>query len=154
MFEQADDLGAAQDRRKTLLVAGADLREDAPLIAAEHLQVEKPGAGGTLADRLGPPPLAEFDVQEVVAHLPFVELPGIAAKVLVQQPHVPVVGVPRAGPLVAQAQKARETLHRSVGMRPIKHRIDGLEGRSGAFAAATAAARRFVLAGRIVSVGF
>ena len=154
MAQKGHHLGAAQHRRQAILVTGADLRKDAPFVAAEHLLVEEPGAGRALADRLGPPRLAELDVQEVVAHPSFVEPGRVAAVMLVQQAHVTIVAVSRAGPLIAQAQQAREALHRSVGMRRIKHRIDGLEGRSGAFAAATAAARRFVLAGRIVSVGF
>jgi len=144
VLQQGGDLLAGHDRGQSVVVAGADLREDRPVVAPEHRLEEKPGAGRALAHGLGLPGLAQFDVQEVVAHLRFLKSLRVLPEVLVQEPHVTVVGVACAGAFVVQAEKPGVALHRGIRMRGILNRIGVLAGRARAHKARTV---RFVLAG-------
>ncbi len=65
---------------------------------------EHGGGGQSLTDGLGLPLLLELYEQEVIAQLRLGDGCRIAAQVLVNEPQLAVVGVPRAIGIVAQGQ--------------------------------------------------
>jgi hypothetical protein len=95
-------------------------------VGVKHLR-----GGATLADGLREPLLLELHVEEVLAQLLLAQVHRIGLEMLVEQPHLPVIGVAGAGAVVAQREKLRETLHRGIRMI-VGHRVlvllaDGLD---------------------------
>src|ERR1017187_10343852 len=102
--EQVVDLLAGEHGGQRVVVLGADLGEERPVLMPEEFDEEHAGCGQSLADGLGLPMLLELYEQEVVAQLRLGEGGWIAAQVLVNQPDLSVIGVPGAVGVVAQGE--------------------------------------------------
>ena len=116
MVEQIVDLLAGEHGRKLVMVLGFDLRKDGPVVVAELIDKEKPGRGDGLSDGPRPPALDRLDVEDVVAKLVLGNHFRIAGAVLVDEAHVPVVGIAGAVGIGAQGQPLGKLRHRRVRM--------------------------------------
>ena len=107
------------------MIFGADLGKDDPIGVPE--QIDKVHSGGStgLPNRLGFPMLPELDEKEVIAELRFDYVSRIAIEIFVNQPHVPVIGMPGAIGVVAKGEKVGEPSHGVIGMVVI-HGVDKL----------------------------
>ena len=121
--EQADDFLAGQDGKQATLVFGADLRKDLPIIASAHFDEKQPRAGVRLADGLGLPKLLGFDVQDVVSQLRLGDVSRVGAAVLVDETHLPVIGMAGTRRAEMQSEKPCIFLHRGVRMRVVIERV-------------------------------
>ena len=83
------------------------------------------GGSYGLADGLGLPAFFGFDVEEIITHLTFAKRDGITSKVIVEQTHVPVVGMTGAVGVVTQGEQLGELVHRRPGMLVVE-RVDVL----------------------------
>jgi hypothetical protein len=101
---------------------GPDLREHAPIVVTEHVDEEDPGGSDGLTNGFGLPFLLDFDVKEVVADLVLDQRRRVALEILVEQAHVPVIGMGGAVAIVAQREELGELVHRRIRVI-IVHRI-------------------------------
>lgn len=114
--QQNVNLLASQDGREPIVIAGADLGEERPIRAGQQIDEEHVRRGQGLTDGFGLPMLFALHEQEVIAQLGFGDRCGIAAQLLVDEPHLAVVGVTGAIGIVAQSEQLGEAGHRLVGM--------------------------------------
>jgi hypothetical protein len=114
--QQSNDLGARQDLRQHVMVFGADLAEDRPILACEHLAVKEPATGGALADRFWLPVLFGFNEEEIVPDLSLCNGGWISLEMLVDQPHCAVVAMLGANRIITQREHLGEFTHRRVRM--------------------------------------
>jgi hypothetical protein len=98
------------------VIFSLDLRKDSPVGVSEQFNEEHAGGGPSLADGLGCPMFLELNEEEIVAQLSLSDGGGVAAHVLVDEPQLAVVGVPRAIGVVAQRQMVGEPGHGWVRM--------------------------------------
>ena len=117
------NLLASEDCRESIVILGADLGEDLPVGVAEQVDEELATSSQRLTDRFGLLLFVEFNEEEVVAQLGLSELGWITGKVLVEQAHLPVIGVAGAIGVVAQGQRLGQAGHRIIRMLVID-RID------------------------------
>ena len=121
--QQKNGLLAGQDCGEAVVVLGADLGEDFPLLVLDHSHEEELRSGGGLANGSGLPAFDGFDVKEVIAQHLFGHLCGITLGLLVDEAHLAVVGVPGAGSVEVQSKVLGEAQHRGVWVRVVVERI-------------------------------
>jgi hypothetical protein len=111
MGEQAADLFAGQHGGQLVVVGGLDLGKHRPVVATEHFEEENPGRGHRLADGFGSPALDHLHMEDVVAELLLGEPGGVAAEMLVDLAHVPVVAQTGEHRISAQGHEFGELVH-------------------------------------------
>ena len=104
MGQQRLDLLAGEHGRKGVVILGANLSKERPVGFAEQLDKEHSGRGQCLPDALGFPVLLQFDEKEIFAQLGFGDCGCITIEMLVNEPQLAVVGVPRPIGVVTQSQ--------------------------------------------------
>ncbi len=97
MPEQPDDLPAGQYGWEAIVVLGADLGKDFPVLMTHHAHEEELCGSGGLADGFRLPAFDGFYVKEVVTQHLFGHLAGVAMRLLVDEAQLAVIGVPGAG---------------------------------------------------------
>jgi len=80
------------------------LGKERPVGFAQQFDKEHFGRGHCLPDAFGLPVLVQFDEQEVFAQLGFGERGWITMEMLVDEPHLAIVGVPGSIGVVTQSQ--------------------------------------------------
>ena len=104
MGQQRLDLWAGEHGREGVVVLGANLGKERPVGFAQQFDKEHSGRGQCLPDALGFPVFLQFDEQEIFAQLGFGDRGGITTEMLVNEPQLAVVGVPRSIGVITQSQ--------------------------------------------------
>src|ERR1041385_7605530 len=108
------DLLTGEHGGKGVMIFGADLREESPVAMLEDVDKKHPGCGEGLTDGLGRPMLLELYEEKVVAKLGFGDRGWIATEVLVDEPELAIVGMPRSIGVVTQGQVISKPSHGRV----------------------------------------
>src|SRR3974390_1718200 len=104
MGQQRLNLLAREHSWKCVVILGADLRKEGPVRSAEQLDKEHSGRGQSLPDAFGFPVLLQFDEKEIFAQLGFGDCGCITTEMLMNEPDLPIVRVPRSIGVVTQSQ--------------------------------------------------
>lgn len=121
--EQIVDLLTGEDSREDIVVLGADLGKESPVVVMELMDEEHACGGAGLTDGFWAPQFAQFDVDEVIAQLGFAEGGWILVEMVVDKAHLTIVSVACAIGVVAKCQELGELSHGVVGMLVID-RVD------------------------------
>ena len=114
--KQEADLVAGEDNRQGIKIPGADLGKDRQRFLPEKILKEGLQAGDSLPHGVGLPVLFEFEKKQILADLVFGEQLRIAAKMLLQDAQLAVVGVAGAVAIMTQRQQLGVAGHGVVGM--------------------------------------
>jgi hypothetical protein len=127
MVQKIVDLLASEDGWEGIVVFGAHLGEDRPVILAEQIDKEHARRGAGLPNRFGSPMLLELYEQEVIAELLLGDGGRIASEVLVNETDLAVIGMPGSIGIVAQGQMVGQARHRLIGVIVV-HRVGEIPG--------------------------
>ena len=122
-LKQLPDLVAVEHNGLLLQILGANLGKYSPVLPAQQPHEEELGACGGLANGFGLPEFFGFNMEDVIEVSLLGDGFGIAAAVLVDQTHLPVMRMTRARRIEPECQKFGKALHRRIRMVLV---IDGV----------------------------